>query len=66
MKHLVRFVVLLVTWPLLVLFLLILGIAWVIADCYGSDDTVIFAKDMKSLAYRIWHFKKREKEDNGS
>ena len=64
MKYIARFLVLIVTWPVLLLVISIMGIAWLCAYSWGSNGRYSLKDSMKeeiiAAAYCLWHFRCKE------
>ena len=62
MKYLVKFIVLTVTWPLLLLILIIGGFLWLGFYCWGSKKAAdeIEIEILDPIAYCLWHFRTKE------
>ena len=64
MKYLIKFVVLFLTWPLLLFVLSALSIMWLSLYCWGvRGDFYLPTEAVKSLAYCLWHFKAKVKHN---
>ena len=63
MKYLVKFILLVVTWPFFLVFLAALCSAWLIVYAWGGDTEngiFDFGTDIRKVAYYLWHFKPKK------
>ena len=60
MKHLIKPIMILITWPFVAVALLFLLFSWLVLHCWGCKDKDFMAADeIHALSYSLWHLKKR-------
>ncbi len=62
MRFIVKFIVIFLTWPFVLLVLSLLSLAYLCFYSWGCrDDKYMALDDIKSLAYYLWHCKAKKK-----
>ena len=57
MKHIIKFIVLFLTWPFVLMLLVFIGLIWLIFSYWDDNIADEIGKDVRAVAYRLWHFK---------